>query len=388
MLDVPDEAARAALVDILSHAYNDKPDDTRLWFRASGEQNLRVLRRSSDVVAGCLLIPMGQFFGGRAVPMTGIAGVGVRLDQQRLGFAADLMSQVVRELAEARVALSSLYASTLSLYRKVGYEAAGSRFVAEILPRDIEVRESALSTDMYTPAHRAELEAFYERFAGSTPGFLSRGAYIWDRLVGVRFGVPAYGVLLRDENGGLEGYVFYRKHPGTGGLQRVEVTDMMGSTPRALRRAWSFLRDLSTVVGSLAVNTSPTDPAYLIHPNPQFQMRLLENWMMRVAHVPVALESRGYPAHLRLEVEFAVQDEVVPNNQGPWRLVLRDGQGTVERGGEGGVRLDVGALSALYSGMMDTAALVRLGRMNGDPEALQRFSLAFAGPAPWMREMF
>ena len=387
---VPDERERTEMLDILGHAFAVEPADSVGWFSAAGHENLRVLRERGGVVGTCILVPMGQFFGGRSVPMTGIAGVGVRPDAHRRGVATELMRQAMIELAREGTALSALYASTLSLYHRVGYESAGSLFEAQIVPRDIEIRDSGFTLETFTDSHRDEIMALYREHGARFDGFVDRGSYVWGRMFDMRFGVAPHGMLFRDGDR-LAGYILYRKHASPGQNQRIAVSDLMGTTAATMRRIWSFLRDLSTcIVDEITVPTAPSDPAYLIHPNPQFKVSLTENWMLRVVDVESALTCRGYPRELETVVDLDIDDATLPDNGGPLRLSVRDGSGHVERGGDsrGRVRVDARGLAALYSGFQTAETLALLGRLEGERRDLERLSAAFAGPAPWMREMF
>lgn len=60
--------------------------------------------------------------------MLGIAGVAVGPEARGLGIAAAMMAEAMREAERDGFAISTLYASTLGLYRKAGYEVAGHRF--------------------------------------------------------------------------------------------------------------------------------------------------------------------------------------------------------------------------------------------------------------------
>ena len=70
-------------------------------------------------------------------------------------------------------------------------------------------------------------------------------------------------------------------------------------------------------------------------------------------------------------------------------LSLSKGEGRLERGGEGGVSLGIGALSSLYSGWASTATLAKTGLLRGgSDEQRARLDAAFAGPTPWLLEEF
>lgn len=85
-----------------------------------GLQNYRVIRHQGQVVGGLGIYQMGQWFGGRSIPTAGIAAVGVAPEHRGTGVAAELMRQTLKELKADSVALSTLYAATQRLYRKVG----------------------------------------------------------------------------------------------------------------------------------------------------------------------------------------------------------------------------------------------------------------------------
>jgi predicted acetyltransferase len=373
---------------LLSHAFAVAPTELEKSLKWAGYDNLRVVRERGEVV-GCLtLVRMGQFFGGRSVPMVGIAGVAVRPDASRRGVATALMHECMRELAREGVALSSLYASTQALYRKADYEPAGSRFVANLQPIQIEIASRELELRRVTDADRPAIESFYAARAAERPGHLDRGLYIWNRVLLERFGLATHGVLVVDGDR-IEGYVLYRKNAGEPPFNQIQITDMQASTSRAYRRLWTFLRDISTsVVSEIVHYTAPSDPAYLIHPHAHFRMKLTDNWMLRVVDARAALCSRGYAPHLDTELHLDLRDDIVPANAGRWVLRVRDGAAIVDAGGNGSLRLDARALAALYSGFVTPRDLVRLDRLDGDTTSLDSAAAIFSGPTPWMPDMF
>jgi len=81
------------------------------------------------------MIPMGQWWGSQRVPMTGIAGVGVTPEYRGTGVAIALVQDTVKELHRQGVPLSVLYPATQHLYRKAGYEQAGTACWWEISTR-------------------------------------------------------------------------------------------------------------------------------------------------------------------------------------------------------------------------------------------------------------
>jgi predicted acetyltransferase len=284
--------------------------------------------------------------------------------------------------------VSTLYASTLSLYRRVGYGSAGSRFMARMVPYEIPPMQSDLAVQRMEPEHHDEIAALYRDHAVSLPGHLERGPYIWPRLVQERYGVPAHGLLIRDDDGALLGWLAYRKHRTVSAYSRLEVTDWFAITAAAHRRIWMAVRDQGTVSREIELPTAPADPAYLVLPDPHFEVRLLDNWMVRIVDVAGALQARGYPDHAEATLDLRVDDDVLADNDGTWCLRVENGRGHVDRGGTGALRIDVRALASLFTGFADPWILARSGVLQGSPESLRTAAALFAGPLPWMREMF
>jgi len=101
----------AGFARVLAHSFARTETETAQWLARHARSDLRVLTDTGNgrVVAGLILIPMGQFFGGRSVPMHGVAGVGVAPEARGQGAAAELMRCALREMPAAGFPISGLY---------------------------------------------------------------------------------------------------------------------------------------------------------------------------------------------------------------------------------------------------------------------------------------
>jgi len=115
-------------------------------------------------------------------------------------------------------------------------------------------------------------------------------------------------------------------------------------------------------------------------------MRL--DWMLRLVDVKAALLARGYSEHVGCEVHLDVRDNVLEHNDG--RIVLRVANGVPEvvEGGDGKVHIDVRALATVYTGHVSPAELAWTGAVSGDERQIAALAQIFAGPKPWMADMF
>ncbi|MGI9016308.1 MAG: sterol carrier protein domain-containing protein [Euzebya sp.] len=79
------------------------------------------------------------------------------------------------------------------------------------------------------------------------------------------------------------------------------------------------------------------------------------------------------------------------DNAGAFHLLLERGQAELApaRRTSGMAQIDIGALSALYTGHVTASGLARQGRLTGGrPEDIAALDQAFAGPGPWMHDYF
>ena len=84
---------------------------------AKGKAIVRLARSGDDVVGGYMLVPAGQFFGGRSVPVACVEAVSVHPTMRQRGIAGELMRDLVAVAHEQGAALAPLHAATMRLYR-------------------------------------------------------------------------------------------------------------------------------------------------------------------------------------------------------------------------------------------------------------------------------
>jgi predicted acetyltransferase len=383
-----DELQCEELLPTFQWAFGEnEPARVRRWFENAGMVNLRGYRQGGRLVGALVLVPMGQWYGGRAVPMTGVAGVAVAPEARGSGVAQAMMATCVRELHQGGTPVSALYPATLSLYRGAGYEVAGYRYRVRVpttelprAPREPAVRE------MNQRDEQAVVAAYSARAAHSS-GWLDRGPYVWRRVRAPQE-KPARGFVV-EVDGVIEGYTYLLEHP-TGGPDeyRVEASDLVATTERAARRLLAFLAAHRSIPDQLTWSGDPTDAVIGLLPDRRLCMDVPTAWMNRVLDVPAALEARGYASALQGELHLAIRDTLLPENAGSWVVTVADGRAQVTRGGRGELSLDIRGLSALYSGFRSGQALRTMGLADGPEEALATASALFAGPSPHMVDEF
>lgn len=371
---------------LLGWSFAFPPEDTREWLERGGLDNVRVLRDGRTPVAALMLIPMGQFFGGRSVPMVGVAAVGVAPERRGGGVAAELCRSTVTELHRGGVALSALYPSTQKLYRGAGWEVAGGRWEVRIAPGLIRVHESSGTVRPMEASDRPAVMELSRQMAARRNGELDRGPYCWNRVFEPR-GRSPMGLVV-EHRGALEGHAVLYQVPRDPPESELVAHDLCAATPRAARKLLSLLAQHRTLCQTVCWRGAPAGAMLQLLPERGYQVHLKDPWMLRICHVQRALEARGYPPGMRAELHLAVEDDVLARNAGSWIVRVEDGAAKVTRGGSGRLRADVRALAALYSGHLPAETLALTGGISGRPADLAIATAVFAAGAPSMTDMF
>jgi len=381
-----DEKELTALAEIGAIAFGSAVDRVREWLAKMGPEMSRVARRGGEVAGGLVLYSVGQWFGGRCVPMTAVGMVCTAPQHRAGGVASELMRAALQEMHAQGIALSTLYPATLPLYRRVGYEKAGGRYEITLTTAAVGLRDREMKLREVGPKDGPALHQAYLRRMRSECGPLDQQAPDWCRFIAAnQVHVPAPWRTYAVWNGRkVEGYIRYQPKRDDKGLR---ASICIAVTPEAGRRLLTFLADHRTTVETVIWPGMPADPLLLLLPDHCYKVQGGQ-WMTRLVDVKRALEERGYPAGVEAEVHFRVRDELFPRNRGPFVLEVAQGRGHVRRGGRGTVKLDIRGLAPLYSGHLTATQLAMTPHLEAPEKELAALQPVFAGPLPWMPDAF
>ena len=389
-LDPENGALLEALAEAYAHAFNAPREGVVERYRDLGAEAVRVVRDASGaLVAGAVLIPMGQHFLGARVPILGVAGVLVPPQARGRGVARFLMTEILGEARADARPLVTLYASTVPLYRSVGFERAGGRWQLTCRTRDLPHARSACDVRPITPEDEATVNELRTARARGLHGSLDWGPYMWSRVRTPRTGTAHGFLIVRRSDGEALGHAYLR-FPAPLTYERVHLEDWSATTPEAFATLLSLVGSHSTVTEELVAPCAPDDPLLLSLPDRHYAFTCEEHWLLRLSDVPKALEARRWPAGVRATVSLEVSDDACGDNQGIWTLAVADGGATVERTerADVAVRLDVRALAALYAGHATPRSLALSGALHADEAASDLLTELFASPAPAMLQRF
>ena len=370
------------LRDIRRQCFNSSLEDSEAYSQRVGLENFRVIRQQGEIVGGLAILELGQWFGGECVPMAGIAAVGVAPEHRGSGAALELLRQCLREIYDRGLPISTLYAATQRLYRKVGYEQGGSRCFWEMATNNIGLSDRTLPMLPVIDLRHEAFHQLYHEQAKLTNGYLARNSAIWKEVIKP----PVYAYLI----GNLtqpEGYIIFSQRQENN-TNLIEIKDWVLLTTAAVRRFWTFIWAHRSQIEKIQWRHSTVD--FLTLPLPEQTAKIIhsKHWMLRVVNVCQALEKRGYPQNLVAELHLEIKDDLIAENNGKFVLKVSNGRGEVSKGGTGEFQLDIKGLSPLYTGFFTPYQLQLTGYLQATETALSVAIQMFAGSSPWMADFF
>jgi predicted acetyltransferase len=345
--------------------------------------------RDGRLVGMLNVLAFEQWFGGRAVPMGGVASVVVAPEERGLGIAPRLLTRALELMAERGEAISTLGPATSWVYRKAGWEHGGLYAVATVRTADLVAFPAGSERERRAvDADRDAIIAAYHRVAPTRPGFLARPAWLWDERLNP---APHRYVYVVEREGQVDGYVSYSQATATRGYT-VWVDDLVaihGETERAL---WRHLGAHVAQADRITVAGVPLDSLAMLLPEQTIRPLGQQVWMTRIVDAPGAIARRAYPSGVRADVSFRLIDPLIAANDGCWRLVIEDGVGALERlagTAEPEASITVNGLASLYTGWSTTAVLMASETAHGiSPTVGATLDAIFSSRTPVMCDDF
>ncbi|ACK73598.1 GCN5-related N-acetyltransferase [Gloeothece citriformis PCC 7424] len=374
------------MATLLSQCFGGTSELAQSYLNRLGKDNFRLLCQGEEIFGSLGIYQMGQWYGGRRVPMAGISAVGIAPEHRGKGVADQLMRQVILELHQLKVPISTLYPATQVLYRKVGYEQAGSYCHWELPLAGLKLPGGDLPIHSVTPNNDEAFQDIYTRKAQANNGNLDRHPALWEQIINPVEKQTIYAYLIGEKTQ-PEGYVIFTQNQDSGKFV-LALRDWVVLTERATQRFWSFIAAHRSQITHVRWRGGLLEPSLLLLPEQTAKIIDLEYWMIRIIDVPKALSMRGYPPTLNAQLHLEVTDDLLQTNNGKFCLTISQGEAEVTPGGKGNFQIDIRGLNALYSGFLTAHQLELTGQLNATPESLATATMIFSGSNPWMSDFF
>lgn len=365
-----------------------EPQPARLWSNHKEGSNGLVAELDGRVAGTLKVRDYQQFFGGKAVPMGGIANVAVAPAARGHGVANALLDANMPAMRDRGQCISVLYPSVPPLYRGRGWEQAGNYERVNLRPELFAFLPRPAERLVMRRATEADLPALYDcylRFATGVDGMLDRSTKT----------IKLAKVLEMDlvevapgPDGTIRGYLTGERPEG----EKLTIHDLVADDRETTLGLFANLARWTGIIDTISLRIN--DPAWwqLLVVLPVLHDVTNHPWMLRVVDLPAAVAARGWPTAAYLaptSVDIEVVDEHAPWQAGRHRLVVASGKVWCEPGGDGTVRLPARALGPWFAGSADTAMLRRGGLLDGDMAAAKVLDILTGAPRlPRMADSF
>ena len=345
-----------------------------------------VLDERGRLLGKALLHDYGQWWGGREVPMGGVAGVAVHPDARGTGTASRLVAALLPEMTVRGQGISVLFPTVVPLYRALGWEVVGTLDDTRLATRDLAPAQAGRHAVRTGESGRdaGAVEGLYDAWAAAGAGGLTRRGRLFPGGAADAFEADVVGVAEAGD-GAADGYVSYDRGRGyRGGGGELRVWELIAGEADAARALLASLARWHPVA-STVLWRGPTDELQRLVDAALPPPVTSQPWMLRVVDPVVAVERRGFPPGVVAEGSFVLDDPQQPQVSRAWRLEVAGGRGELAPATSSTVRLHVRGLALLFAGVASCDGLRRAGLLDGDLPALD---VAFAGPAPALLDYF
>jgi predicted acetyltransferase len=390
---VPEEADRERVLDVQQSAFGTPP----AWRERMGPHvrlDLYVCAYEGDrLVATSLSHRLQQFFGGREVRCAGIAAVAAAPDLRGRGVGGAVVVELLRQRREAGDLITTLYPATVAVYRKLGYELAGT-WTELSAPLRALPRTGGEGIELETLRDDSRLDDMRDCFRAWAPGhngpvWFDQDFWWRARVLRLLEADVVPQVVLAHGEDGLEGYACYQRGDRPGFGIDPSCTHFVARTRRAAAALFAYFGGYHSIGDTLKWHGPPNEPwSMLLAESRSVEVSSQWWWMSRLLDVPGALEARGYP-DVDGRCVIAVDDPLFEENAGPFRIEANGGKVAVVQTDEPAPpAIPIGLLSSLFTGHLSAADLVRFGALAAEDPAVPVLERLFGGPPPWMPDFF
>ncbi len=386
-----DDYAAAWKLGSLSFGYHDRPMPENWTSDTPGRFTLGAFDPAGRLVAKAVDRAQEQWFGGRAVATSGVAGVAVVPELRAKGLARLVLTRLLAQARERGAAISTLYPTVPFPYRRLGWEEVGKLTYLALPTSELGVVRPSPEIEL-RPATEGDFPAIqdlYRAMAKAGTGLMERSKPLFTASA-TEMLESFDGVTVAVATGGdVVGYASWERGPGYDASGKITVYELIGQTHAATTTLLAMFGRWASVAPTTVLRLSTSDPALFEISTAMLKVESQQPWMIRVVEAAAAVAARGWPAHLKGSVDLELEDLECPWNEGRFRLVLDSGQGVLEPGGSGRVRLTPRGLGVWYASAAGPAVLRRAGFLTGgDAETDNFLAAATAGPAPALLDYF
>ena len=375
---------------------------------AADREVFDISRTRAAFIDGRMIATLGAFTfdlavpGGR-VPVGGTTVVAVLPTYRRRGALKAMMRSHLDEVRGRGEPMAALWASEGGIYGRFGFGMATEGQRLRMDGRQLRWRDASaganrddVRVELMLDREQAlsHLPGVFEIAMTQRPGLYSRSDSWWRNFTLLddanrRSGGSALRFLVAHGRDGAEGFATYRQHTEGFSESKINVTEVISTTPAAHAGLWHTLTNIDLFPQVEYWCASLDDPLpWLVADRFRIRQAIIDGLWLRPLDIPALLTARQY---LRDDaLVFDVRDPVYPDLAGRYSVEVSNGVAACERTSSAAdATIDVSGLGSLYLGGQPAASLRAGGQLECDLAAMRRIDQLFGWhTAPWCSQVF
>ncbi len=321
------------------------------------------------------------WFGGVAVPTSGIAAVAVQAEARGRGLLTPLFERALTGARERGALISTLYPVSPGIYRRFGFAPVATLDDVSVPTRALAVPGDTVPTRRATAEDLPAIREVYTRWASDHNGALTRTGESFPRTDAETLGAVTGYSVAESSPGTVTGYASWSRGAGYGTEATITVWELLADDVASLTSLMNVIASFDSVAPTTIVRTSGRAEWTHLVRRGNLRTTHRREYGMCVLDIAV-LEQIAYPDGLELALPFS------------WGgsghvLTVSGGRGHTEAADVGGARaLDSGGLALTICGSLRSPDLRRLGHLTGDAGHDQYWDFLFGSRQPRVLDYF
>ncbi len=360
----PEPAERGAICDLWRQSFPESSERFLAWYFSNVYREDRTLAmfNCGELASNLQMIPYEICLRGRRVAMEALSGVATAQAWRNRGYAKQLMTYSLADMAKRGLGFNFLYPFQHGFYERLGWATCSLSLEPHLSPAELPDAPADWSVERLMPTDFTTVSAIYGRFVAGLNCSCLRDDDQWRRRVEENAANGGF-ILLATADGSAQAYAFCEER-----ADEVELVELAYTRLAAVDALLAAIKP----IGKDVWWTAPEGDRFLMLRGAwKDRVRLQPHVMFRVVDVPLAF-AQAAPAcdgALLLEVSG---DDMVPANNGVFRI-FSDGRKAhaIHTDGQPQFSCGIGTLAKLLTGHMDAAEALDASVAYGEPEAAE-----------------
>lgn len=279
-----------------------------------------------DVLASTIMITHRKIMmDGKSIRMDGLGGVATSPVYRNGGWCSTLIKEGLKQMYNDGAVFSALAPFSYAFYEKLGWKWCYNYLTYKIPMSELVDFKNQCNIECIDESNLGELKVFYRSHIKTINGIGDREDWNWQN----RFEVAPYGIVARNQDQQIVGYMLYEIYQGQ---DLFKVWEIQSQSDKALKAMFSYIYGHCGQVGNVEIMTPEYIDLLDYWKNPRWGCTKNTGMMLRVVNVEEALKAYDYASEGTFIIK--VEDEVCEWNNKCFKVKVQGETINIEETGQ------------------------------------------------------